>query len=230
MLSGLSSAAGLVMAPKTDKPLKQIQFVPLDARRILIVMVMQGGLVENRVMETDHDVSALNLAAAANYLNARLDGKTLREAQAHIREEIETRKTQLDALTTELVKKGIALTPPGGREGHIIVRGQSKLLNDVKAIEELEKARQLLSALEEQETMSRLLEAAQNADGIQIFIGTENKVFEHSGWSMVISPYKSTENQIIGAIGVIGPTRLNYGRIIPILDYTSRVMEKIIGS
>ena len=230
MLSGLSSAAGLVIAPKTDKPVKQIQFVQLDARRILTVMVMQGGLVENRVLEVDHDVSALNLSAAANYLNARLEGKTLLEAQTLITEEIRSKKVQLDTLTAELVEKGIALAPPSGREGHIIVRGQSKLLDDVKALEDLTKARQLLATLEEQKTMSLLLDAAQAADGVQIFIGTENNMFEHSGWSMVISPYKNTENRIIGAIGVIGPTRLNYGRIIPILDYTSKVMQKIIGS
>lgn len=230
MLSGLSSAAGLVVAPKTDTPVNQIQFVPLDTRRVLIVMVMQGGLVENRVMELDHDVSALNLTAAANYLNDRLAGKTLLETQKLVATEIQNQQAQLDRLTADLVQRGIALTPPGGNDGHLIVRGQSKLLEDVKAIEDLEKARQLLSALEEQETTAQLLEAAQTAEGVQIFIGTENKMFEHSGWSMVIAPYKSTENQIIGAIGVIGPTRLNYGRVIPLLDYTSKVMEKIMGS
>jgi heat-inducible transcriptional repressor len=114
-------------------------------------------------------------------------------------------------------------------DGHIIVRGQSRLLEDVKALEDLERARQLLAALEEQETMARLLAATQDAEGIQIYIGAENGVFEHSGWSMVISPYKSAENRIIGAIGVIGPTRLNYSRIIPIVDYTSRVMGRLLG-
>lgn len=230
MLSGLSSAAGLVVAPKTDKPVRQIQFVPLDARRVLAVMVLEGGLVENRVMETASDVNAVNLAAASNYLNAKLAGKTIPEARERIETEIRDGRAQLDALTAALVEKGIALAPPSGREGHLIVRGQSKLLNEVRAVEELEKARMLLASLEEKKTMSLLLEAAQAADGVQIFIGTENKMFSHSGWSMVISPYKDSGNRIIGAIGVIGPARLNYGRIIPLLDYTTRVMEKIIGS
>ncbi len=230
MLSGLSSAAGLVVAPKSNKPLRQVQFVQLDNRRILTIMVMEGGLVENRVLEVEHDVSAINLTAAANYLNDRLAGRTLPQARELIAEEIRTNQAQIDTITAELVQKGIVLTPPGGATGHIIVRGQSRLLQDVKAIEDLEKARRLLAALEEQETMARLLDAAQGADGVQIFIGTENRMFEHSGWSMVISPYKSQENQIIGAIGVIGPTRLNYSRVIPLLDYTSKIMERILGS
>lgn len=229
MLAGLSSAAGLVVAPKTDKPLKQIQFVRLDPRRILTILVMEGGMVENRVLEAADDVPDSALAAAANYLNDRLAGRTLAETRSLIAAEIAGRKAQLDALTADLVQKGIALAPAGA-DGHIIVRGQSKLLTDVRALEDLEKARRLLAALEERETMARLLESAQNADGVQIFIGTENRMFEHSGWSMVISPYKNADNRIIGAIGVIGPVRLNYGRVIPILDYTTKVMERILGS
>ncbi|MCB9991003.1 MAG: heat-inducible transcriptional repressor HrcA [Rhodospirillales bacterium] len=230
MLSGLSSAAGLVVAPKSNKPLKQIQFVQLDPGRILVVMLMEGGLVENRVMEVGPDTTPAALQAAANYLNDRLSGRTIPEARSMVQEEIKTHKAQLDIITAKLVEQGIALMPPGSPDGHIIVRGQSQLLADVRAVEDMERARQLLTALEEKETMSRLLEAAQGADGVQIFIGTENRMFEHSGWSMVISPYKSSENQIIGAIGVIGPTRLNYSRVIPLLDYTSKVMEKILGS
>ncbi len=230
MLAGLSSAAGLVVAPKSDKPLRQIQFVQLDPRRVLVVMVLENGLVENRVMETDCDAPAASLAAASNYLNSRVAGRTLAEARRIIALEITSHKAQLDELTATLVQRGIALSPSGSSEGHIIVRGQSRLLADVKAVEDLERARALLTALEEQETMGHLLEATQSADGVQIYIGTENKMFEHSGWSMVISPYKSRENRIVGAIGVIGPTRLNYSRVIPLLDYTAKVMEKILGS
>ncbi len=229
-LSGLSAAAGLVVAPKTDKPVRQIQFVQLEPRRILVIMVMQDGLVENRMIELEQDIPPGALPAASNYLNDRLAGRTLAQAQNTIVQEIAAQKAQIDNITAELVKKGIALRPDHNASGHLIVRGQSKLLSDVKAIEEMEKARDLLAALEETETMARLLDAAQTADGVQIFIGTENKMFEHSGWSMVISPYKSRENQIIGAIGVIGPTRLNYSRVIPLLDYTAQVMEKILGS
>ena len=230
LLSGLSAAAGLVVAPKTNKPLKQIQFVLLERGKVLVVLVMHDSMVENRVMEVPVDVTPSALTAAANYLNARLAGKTLLQAQRDIFREIEENRAQLDRITTELVQRGLALTPQGNTDGHIIIRGQSKLLQDVRAVEDIEKARLLLAALEEQETISRLLDSTQGADGIQIFIGTENRMFDHSGWSMVISPYKTPDNRIIGAIGVIGPVRLNYGRIIPVVDYTAQVMGKIIGS
>lgn len=229
MLAGLSAAAGIVVAPKTDKPIKQIQFVGLEPGRVLIVLVTQDGMVENRVMEVAQDTSPAALNAATNFLNARLAGRTLAEAGAEIEQEITQNRAQLDALTTALVQRGLALAPPVAAEGHIIVRGQSRLLEDVRALEDLERARHLLAALEEQETMARLLESTQGAEGIQIYIGAENSVFEHSGWSMVISPYKSAENRIIGAIGVIGPTRLNYSRVIPIVDYTSKVMGRLLG-
>ena len=230
VLSGLSSAVSLVVAPKADKPLKQIQFVKLDAARILIILVMQDGLVENRIMEMQADVPAGALVAAANYLNDRVVGRTISEARGAVFREIEAQAAQLDAITADLVKRGIALPPADEFGGHLIVRGQSRLLEDVRAIEDLEKARLLLSILEEQKTVSKLLESMQQADGIEIFIGTENRMFEHSGWSMILSPYRGgAEQRIVGAIGVIGPARLNYSRIIPIVDYTAKVMEKLTG-
>lgn len=230
MLSGLSAAASLVVAPKTDKPIRQVQFIRVDINQVLAVLVMQDNMIENRIMEIDSDVSESALIAAANYLNDRLAGKSLRQAQTDILKEITEQRSQLDTITADLVKRGLALTPQGNIDGHLIIRGQSKLLQDVKALEDLEKARQLLAALEEQETMAKLLESTHDADGIQIFIGTENRMFDHSGWSMVISPYKTGENKIVGAIGVIGPVRLNYGRIIPVVDYTAKVMGRLIGS
>ncbi len=229
MLSGLSSAASLIIAPKTDKPVRHMQFVRLDSGRILIVMVLQDNTVENRVMEVPPEVGDYALTAASNYINSQIAGKTLGEAQRDVQRDMTDSKAQLDKITAELVQRGLAMAPASEDfNGSIIIRGQSRLLEDVKAIEDLERARQLLAALEEQETMMRLLGAAQQADGVQIYIGTENTMFDHSGWSMVISPYKTPENQIIGAIGVIGPTRLNYKRIIPLVDYTSRVMTRIL--
>jgi heat-inducible transcriptional repressor len=229
VLAGLSAAAGLVVAPKTDKPVRQIQFLQLEPSKVLVVLVMQDNMVENRVMDVPPDLPASALVAASNYLNDRLAGRTLFDARHEISKEIDGNRSQLDRLTADMVRRGLALAPAAGTDGHIIIRGQSKLLQDVRALEDIEKARQLLAVLEEQQTAARLLEAAQGADGIQIFIGTENRVFEHSGWSMVISPYRTPENRIIGAIGVIGPSRLNYGRIIPVVDYTARVMGRLIG-
>lgn len=230
MLSGLSSAVGLVVAPKTNKPIRQIQFVQLDSRNVLIIIVTKDGLVENRVMDVGIAVSQSTLTMASNYLNDKLQGRTLAEARADILRDIKDNRAHLDAITSDLVERGLALAPTEDMDGHIIVRGQSRLLEDVRALEDLERARQLLEILEEQETIAKFIESSQSAEGIQIYIGSENRMFEHSGCSMVLSPYKNEENRIVGAIGVIGPLRLNYSRIIPIVDYTSKVMGKIIGS
>lgn len=227
LLSGLSSCASLVIAPKTERTIKQIQFVPLSTRKILIVLVMDNDLVENRIMDMNEDIPPTALIAATNYLNSKLKGKTIENTQSDIRREIQENRTKLDSLTNNLVEKGIAVAPTT-HQGHIIVRGQSKLLDDVRAIEELERARILLGYLEEQKNMLSLLDNIGDAHGVQIFIGTENKIFDQSGWSMIISPYRNASEKIVGAIGVIGPTRLNYDRIIPMVDYTSRIIGKML--
>lgn len=228
VLSGLSACASLVIAPKEGGSVRQIQFVQIGPRKILAILVMQNGLVENRVMDSDNAVNPVMLETASNYLNAKLQGRSIAEAERAIREEIQTNQSHLDLLTQKLVTMGLALPNPGS--GHIIVRGQSHLLQDVKALEDLERAKALLNYLEEQKNMLGLLGEIDQAEGVQIFIGTENKIFDQSGWSMIISPYKNSEEKIIGAIGVIGPTRLNYDRIIPMVDFTSRAVGKLIES
>ncbi len=228
LLSGLSACASLVIAPKMNESVKQIQFVPLAPGKILTVLVMQNGLVENRILEMPCDIPDTALLKASNYLNDKLAGKTITQAQSGILKDIKQNRTQLDEITQRLVEKGLALSPPGGQDGHIIVRGQSRLLEDVKAIADLERARALLGFLEEQENMLNLLDSVGEAEGVQIFIGAENKIFDQTGWSMIISPYKNADEKIIGAIGVIGPTRLDYDRIIPMVDYTSRAVERLV--
>lgn len=228
LLSGLSSCASLVIAPKMQGRIKQIQFVQLGPRKILAILVFENSLVENRILDMEEDIPPASLIAANNYLNAKLAGKSIAEAEAIIHAEIRERRTQLGEITERLVQKGLAL--PGGQEGRIIIRGQSRLLEDVRALEDLEKARELLSYLDKQQNMLNLLGVVDNADGVQIFIGAENKIFDQSGWSMIIAPYKNAAEQIVGAIGVIGPTRLDYDRIIPMVDYTSRLVSKLIDS
>ena len=208
--------------------IRQVQFVQLAPRKVLAVLVFQNGLVENRILELEQDAPSTALTAASNYLNGKLSGKTLGVAEQDIQREIATNQIQLDAITRNLVEKGLALAPRAGGESRIIIRGQSRLLEDVRAIEDLERARQLLSRLEQQQTMLKLLGSIDEADGVQIFIGTENKIFDLSGWSMIISPYRDAREKIVGAIGVIGPTRLDYDRIIPIVDYTSQVVSKLV--
>jgi heat-inducible transcriptional repressor len=227
LLSGLSSCASLVIAPKTTHAIKQIQFVQLDLRKILIVLVLENGIVENRMMDMPSDVPAHALIAATNYLNSKLAGRTLESIKDDISADIRSHKTQLDSITQGLIERGLALQSPQS-DGYILVRGQSKLLEDVRALEELERARILLGYLEEKKSMLTLLDNVAGADGVKIFIGTENKIFDQSGWSMIISPYRNAKQNIVGAIGVIGPTRLNYDRIIPMVDYTSRIMGRVL--
>jgi heat-inducible transcriptional repressor len=229
LLSGLSSCASLVIAPKQDQSIKQVQFVPIEPGKVLSVLVFENGMVENRMMDVPLNLQAASVTAATNYLNAKLAGHKINAAKSLIENEMKANQTQLDTLTQQLVKDGLALPTSGTNiSDRIIVRGQSQLLQNVEAIEDLERARLLLGYLEEQKNMIGLLDAMHDAQGVQIFIGTENKIFDQSGWSMVISPYKDTEENIIGAIGVIGPTRLNYDRIIPIVDYTSQTMERLL--
>ncbi len=229
MLSGLSRCAGLVMAPKTDRPLKHIEFVALAPGRALVVLVTEDGLVENRVIEVPMGLPAATLQMASNFLNAKLAGRTLEEARQEVTRELEEQRTELDELSARVVALGLATWGGANTEGQLIVRGQSKLLEDVTALSDLERVRSLFEALETKETMLRLLDATGQGDGVQIFIGSENVLFNHSGCSMIIAPFQNSRERVIGAIGVIGPTRINYARIIPLVDYTAKVVGRLIG-
>lgn len=228
LLSGLSSCASLVVAPKMSGAVKQVQFVQLAPGKVLTVLVFQNGLVENRILEMDGELPITTLMAASNYLNAKLAGKTIPDAEKNILAEIRENRSQLDQITAGLVEKGLALPPQNKRDSHIIIRGQSRLLEDVKALQDLERARTLLGYLEQQQNMLELLGSVNEAQGVQIFIGAENRIFDQAGWSLIIAPYKNTSEQIVGAIGVIGPTRLDYDRIIPMVDYTSQIVAKLV--
>lgn len=227
MLSNLSACASLVIAPKIEKPVRQIHFVLLEPGKALIVLVMQNGMVENRMMQIARDVNESHLQQASNYLNSQIKGKTLNEMRKSVSEDIRHSRIKLDSITADLVERGIAI-PQDKRDGHIIIRGQSHLLEDVKAITDLERARTLLGYLEEQENILKLIDTVTDAQGVQIYLGAENKIFDQSGWSMILSPYKNAEEKIVGAIGVIGPTRLDYDRIIPMVDYTSQVIARLV--
>lgn len=228
-LSGLSSCAGLVFAPKIENPIRQIEFVLLAPGRALAVLVSSTGAVENRMLDVPPEVTATALQRAANYLNSHIANKTLQEAAERIRAELQYQRTQLDMLTAKVVAAGIASISSQETGGHFFIKGQANLLEDVTALEDLDRIRTLFEALEAKETMLKLLQATTQADGVKIFIGAENKLFNHSGCTLVISPYKDQNSRVIGAIGVIGPTRLNYGRIIPVVNYTSQMISKIIG-
>src|SRR5213595_190187 len=228
-LSGLSRCAGVVVVPKQERPLKHIEFVHLGPGRALVVMVTEDGLVENRVIEVPLGLPPSTLVAAGNFLNARLIGRTIEEARAEVEAEIGSHKAQLDELTSRVVATGLASWAGGDNESALIVRGQANLLEDVTALADLERLRALFEMLETKETLLRLLDASRKAEGVQIFIGAESHLFGVAGCSLIIAPYQNSRERIVGAIGVIGPTRINYARIIPMVDYTAKMIGRLIG-
>lgn len=219
-LSSLSQCAGLVAAPKKDRPFRQVEFVLLREGQALAVWVSEDGSVENRLIEIDPRLTPSDLQKASNYLTHHLHGRTLREAKASITADITAQRAALDELTQNLVTQGLAL--PVTDDGLLIVRGASHLLHDVQNIEQV---RRLFETLEQRENMLRLIDQTDQASGVQIFIGAQNNLFNHAGCAMIIAPYRNKTQQVIGAIGVIGPSRMNYGRIIPIVDYTSKILS-----
>ena len=228
MLSGLAGAAGLVVAPKGEAPIRHIEFVALGPGKALVVLVAADGQVENRVIEVPPGLPPSALQQAGNYLNARLAGRTLEDTRAVVSEEIAANRTALDVLTTQVVAAGLAIRA-GGAMGSLIVRGQARLLENLDQLAQVQEIQALFERLEAQETVLRLLDLAQRGEGVQIFIGAESGLFSTAGLSMVVAPFRNGQERIVGAIGVIGPTRINYGRVIPVVDYTARVIGRLLG-
>ena len=229
MLSGLSQCAGLVVAPKLDKPLRHIEFVGLGPTRALVVIVTEDGTVENRVVDLPPGMTPSTLTQASNYLNARLVGRSIAAATREILQELEENRVELDQLTARVVEAGLAKWAGGAETPTLIVSGQSHLLDDLSAAADLDRIRRLFDDLENKRELLRLLERADEAEGVRIFIGSENKLFSLSGSSLIVAPYANSRDQIVGMIGVIGPTRVNYGRVIPMVDYTAKVIGRLMG-
>ncbi len=229
LLSELSRCAGLVFAPKTDAGVKHIEFVQVGEGRTLVVMVTADGLVENRVIALPPGTPASALAEATNYLNSRFAGCSVAEMRRLIHQEIESDRATLNEVASRVVEAGLATWAGGDARPMLIVRGQSHLLEDVNAIGDLERVRALLDVLETKEGMVRLLELTEAGEGVHIFIGAETQLFGLTDCSMIVAPFANSRKQIVGAVGVVGPTRINYARIIPMVDYTSQVMSRLIG-
>ncbi len=228
-LSGLSRCAGMVVAPKVQRSPRHMEFVWLGRGRALVVLVTEDGLVENRVLDLPDGVGPSALVEAGNFLNARLGGRSLDDVRDEVLAQLDEQRHQLDQLTQRVIEAGLATWAGGDSRSALIVRGTAHLLEDVTAVEDLERIRTLFEALETSQQFLRLLELTTKAEGVQIFIGAENELFDVTGCSMIVAPYHDSREQIIGAIGVIGPTRLNYARIIPMVDYTAKVIGRLIG-
>jgi heat-inducible transcriptional repressor len=230
MLSGLTRAAGVVLTAKSNVRLKHIEFVRLEPERALVVLVGEDGQVENRIVNVPTGLPTSALTEASNFLNAHVRGRTLAEAKAELERAHEAGQAALDDLTQRIVAAGLASWSGGDTEDRrLIVRGQAHLLEDLTAIADLERVRLLFDELETKRGVIDLLGRAEGAEGARIFIGSENKLFSLSGSSTIVAPYRDGSGRIVGVLGVIGPTRLNYARIIPMVDYTAKVVSKVIG-
>ena len=228
-LSGLSQAAGVVLAPKRELRLKQLSFVPLSETRALAVLVGTDGSVENRIVPVDSATSPSALIEVSNFANARLGGLTIAEAEARLRAEILDRKEAVDLAAAELVASGLAAwSQDHSRRPVLIVRGQANLI-DEHAAADLERVRRLLDELEDRQEIARVLEGARDAPGCRIFIGSENRMFALSGSSVIAAPYRGSQGEVVGVVGVIGPTRLNYARVVPMVDFTAKALTRLMA-
>ena len=230
LLSSLTHGAGLVLTNKSDVRLKQIEFVRLEPEKALAVIVAEDGAVENRVLAISPDMSGATLTEAANYINAHARGKTLNQARADIEQAREEARGALDTLADGLVESGLASwAGVGGRRDQLIVRGQGNLIGAMRADDDLERIRLLFADLETQTDVIDMLHKAENGDGVKIFIGSENKLFSLSGSSIIAAPLRGGESRVAGVLGVIGPTRLNYGRIVPMVEYAAQVLGDLLS-
>ena len=229
-LSGLTRGASLVLAPKKSSPIKHIEFVSLATDRALVVLVFANGEVENRVFRPPLGQTPSQMREAVNFLNVIGQGRTLQELKSTIVTEIKKHRSELDVLTTGLVEAGVAvMQDAGGDNERLIVRGRSNLLENAGTAEDLERVRVLFDDLERKRDIAEFLQLTDEGEGVRIFIGSENKLFSLSGSSLVVSPYMNADQKVVGAIGVIGPTRLNYGRIVPIVNYTAQMVGRVLS-
>ncbi|AUQ56112.1 heat-inducible transcriptional repressor HrcA [Phaeobacter inhibens] len=229
-LSGVTRGASLVLTPKHEAEIRHIEFVTLAHDRALVVLVFSDGHVENRLFTPPPGQTPSSMREAANFLNALIEGRTLGDVRGAIQEEIKARQQQIDVLAREMIESGLAAWEDEGSDtARLIVRGRANLLSEGGAAEELDRIRNLFDDLERKRDIEEFLQLTEDGEGVRIFIGSENKLFSLSGSSLVVSPYMNADRKIIGAVGVIGPTRLNYGRIVPIVDYTAQLVGKLLS-
>ena len=230
LLSGLSHCAGVVLAPKMNARLKHIEFVNLAPGRALVILVGEDGGVENRVIDVPQGLPPAIFIKATNYLSTRFQGKTIDEVQRFVREEMESLRRELDDVSARVVEAGIGVWSGAGDADAktLIVKGQANLIENTTAANDLERMRRLFDDIENKKELVQLLGAAEGGEGVRIFIGSENRLFSLSGSSLIVAPYKNSEEKIVGVLGIIGPTRMNYARIIPMVDYTAKVLGRLI--
>ncbi len=227
-ISGLSSYAGIVIAPKFQKNIKHVEFIRLNSSQLMLILAYENGEVENRIIEDNGKYNSSLLIQASNYLTSKFTNKNISQIKRLIQSEIKNSQNELESISSKLIQQGIIETQPNSKNPYIFLHGQSNLLKDEIVSKDLDQIRNLFDEIEKKSSFIDILETAGKAKGVQIFIGSKNFLFKHSGLSMVMAPYKNNDQEIIGAIGVVGPTRLNYSKIVPLVDYTSKIIGKVI--
>ena len=227
-ISGLSNYAGIVIAPKFQKNLKHLEFIRLNESQLMLILAYENGEVENRIIFDNGKYSSNLLIQASNYLTSKFANKNITQIKKNIQTDIRKSKNKLETISSKLIQQGIIETLPDVKNPYIFLHGQSNLLKDEIISKDLDQIRNLFDEIEKKTSFVEILETAGKAKGVQIFIGSKNFLFKHSGLSMVMAPYKNNDQEIIGAIGVVGPTRLNYSKIVPLVDYTSKIIGKVI--
>ncbi len=230
MLSAMSHGAGVVATGKQDIRLKHVEFVRIEPERVLAVLVGETGTVENRIIDVPRNLPTSALVEAANYINAHFVGRTLAEARRELEAQHDERRREIDKLTERVIAAGVATWSGVAEESStLIVRGMSNLIGDVRAIEDLERLKLLFDDLESKKDIIQVLGLAEHGEGVRIFIGSENKLFSLSGSSLVVAPFRDSDEKVVGVLGVIGPTRLNYARVVPTVNYTAQLLTQLLG-
>ena len=228
-ISGLSNYAGIVIAPKFQKNLKHLEFIRLNQKQLMLILAYENGEVENRIIEDNGKYNSSLLIQASNYLTSKFTNKNITQIKRVIQLDIKQSQTQIENISSKLIQQGIIEAPPNVKSPYIFLHGQSNLLKDEIILKDLDQIRNLFDDIEKKSSFVEILETAGKAKGVQIFIGSKNFLFKHSGLSMVMAPYKDKDQKIVGAIGVVGPTRLNYAKIVPLVDYTSKIVGKVLS-
>ena len=226
--AGRMPTAGIVIAPKFQKNLKHVEFIRLNSSQLMLILAYENGEVENRIIEDNGKYNSSLLIQASNYLTSKFTNKNISQIKRLIQTEIKNSQNELESISSKLIQQGIIETQPNSKNPYIFLHGQSNLLKDEIVSKDLDQIRNLFDEIEKKSSFVDILETAGKAKGVQIFIGSKNFLFKHSGLSMVMAPYKNNDQEIIGAIGVVGPTRLNYSKIVPLVDYTSKIIGKVI--
>ena len=226
VLSNLSNFAGVVMTPRRSEVFKQVEFLRLSEKRVLLILVTPEGDVQNRIILTERDYGPSELIEASNYLNSQFAGLSFFAVKEKLRQELEGIRSGISSLMEAALKVGAENAKP---DSNMIISGERRLLNVGDLSSDMVKLKQLFGLFEEKTELLQLLDVSSRAEGVQVFIGGESELVPMEDMAVITAPY-SVDGRIVGTLGVIGPTRMAYERVIPIVDITSKLLSSALSS